>query len=354
MSEQIMIQTNIKMKKGALQMKNMRCSECGSKNEYEWKEVLRRYESDEYQVEINVKVPVCIKCGAPIFDEAIENEITKLANEKIREKREIISQSEIINIVKQYNVSQKYLSRLLGWGEITLTRYISGGYTPNKNNSEKLKSIRDPYVLRKIMIEQLEENNEEIVNGTSFQKLLKNVNGEIQKIEIERGKIYQVVNWFLSKSTEENPITHLALQKLLYFSQGWSYVFNDRCLFNDDCEAWAHGAVYRSVYDRFKNFRYKPLPFVEKTIDMPQEEQDVLECVWRFYFDIYNAKTLERICHLEQPYLIARKGYDDNANCEEIMSKESIRHYYSDIAKKYNISAQNPEQIRVYLDELLV
>lgn len=29
-------------------MKNMRCSECGSKNEYEWKEVLRRYESDEY------------------------------------------------------------------------------------------------------------------------------------------------------------------------------------------------------------------------------------------------------------------------------------------------------------------
>ena len=55
-------------------MKNMRCSECGSKNEYEWKEVLRRYESDEYQVEINVKVPVCIKCGAPIFDETIEND----------------------------------------------------------------------------------------------------------------------------------------------------------------------------------------------------------------------------------------------------------------------------------------
>lgn len=340
-------------RKGAHDMIKMRCSECGARNQYELKETVRRYQGDGYDFEMKVRVPFCKECGAPISDEEIESEIANEANQKIRESRGIITKEEIINILKKYNVSQKYLSKLLGWGEITLTRYVSGGYTPNWNNSEKLKSINDPYVLKKIMLEQAEESNGEIEKEAPFQKLLENVNAQIEKLENEKGKIYQVVNWFLSQATEDNYITHLALQKLLYFSQGWNYVFNNRSMFQDDCEAWVHGAVYRSIFDTFKKFKYKPLPVIDKETKISQEELDVLECVKKYYFDVYNAKFLEKICHLEEPYILTRGEYKIGENCEEIIEKKMIKEYYLRIAQKYNISRNNPQNIIIYLDDLL-
>lgn len=65
-------------------------------------------------------------------------------------------------------MSQKLLSRLLGWGEITLTRYISGGYTPNAPNSEKLKSLKDPYVFQKLVNDNLEAEKVDVKNATSL------------------------------------------------------------------------------------------------------------------------------------------------------------------------------------------
>ena len=140
---------------------HMRCFECGKKDEYELKETTRKYEGDGYSFNLKVTVPFCKNCGAPLVDENLETQIAKLANEKIRGQRGIITTKEISDILNQYNVSQKYLSKLLGWGEITLTRYVSGGYTPSIQNSEKLKSLKDPYVLMKIMSEKIEETNGE-------------------------------------------------------------------------------------------------------------------------------------------------------------------------------------------------
>ena len=347
------IKQDLILEKGVYDMSKMRCSECGTRNEYELKKSVRRYQGDGYDFELVVREPFCSKCGAPIPNEEIESEIARIANEKIRESRGIITKEEIINILEKYNVSQKYLSKLLGWGEITLTRYVSGGYTPNVNNSEKLKAISDPYVLKKIMIEQIEESDGDIQNEAPFQKLLKSVNLQIEKVENEKGKIFQIVNWFLSQATEENYITHLALQKLLYFSQGWNYVFNNRSMFQDDCEAWVHGAVYRSIYDTFKKFKYKPLPVIDKEIKIPQDELDVLEYVKKYYFEIYNAKSLEKICHLEEPYVLTRMEYETDENSEEIIKKDLIREYYLSIARKYDISRNNPENIKLYLDDLL-
>lgn len=89
---------------------------------------------DGYHFEILVSLPFCKKCGAPIYDEELEKNIVQKANKKIREQQEIITREEILEILETYNISQKFLSKLLGWGEITLTRYLSGNYTPNHFN----------------------------------------------------------------------------------------------------------------------------------------------------------------------------------------------------------------------------
>lgn len=125
---------------------------------------------------------------------------------------------------------------MLGWGEITLTRYVNKNFTPNKANSDKLRSIKDPYVFKHIIDEKRRENDEKLIKDNAFQRLVDRVIIRFDEVEREEGKIYQIINWFLSQSSDENRMTHLALQKLLYFAQGWNYAINGKSLFNDEKE----------------------------------------------------------------------------------------------------------------------
>lgn len=330
-----------------------RCFECGQKNLYELREVEREYEGDGYHFTMTVKLPFCKNCGAYITSEDIENEIMLEANRKIRESRGIVQREEIIEILSKYDVSQKFLSRILGWGEITLTRYVNNNYTPNKINSDRLRSIKDPYVFKQIIDDKMQEDDERVANDTAYKKLLDRVIFCMEEVEKEEGKIYQIINWFLSQASADNRVTHLALQKLLYFAQGWNYAINGRWLFEDECEAWVHGAVYRDIYEEFKKFKYNPLPRVEKNVNVSDEELIVLDAVKTFYFDVYTPKMLEEICHLETPYKTIRKHYNENELSCEIIDKELIKEYYLEIAHKYNVSRENMANIRIYLNDLL-
>lgn len=333
--------------------KDVICFGCGSCDTYDLRNSKRRYKGEGYDFELDIKEAYCKKCGEKIVVEELEEEIAEQANIKIRQSKKIITKEEINNIIKKYNVSQKFLSRMLGWGEITLTRYVSGGYTPNQSNSDKLKELTSPYRVQTL----LDNCNEELKSEPSYSKMLKNVEIEIIDLEKKRGKLYAIMNWFLAYSSEDNPITHLALQKLLYFSQGWNKAINGEWLFKEECEAWAHGAVYHEVYNEFRQYKYASLPMISKSIinksDINEKELEVLTNVKKIYFDIYNAKTLENICHKEEPYMIARKDCKEGERCEKIIKKHDIEKYYSNIAKEYNVSINNMQGIKTYLNKLL-
>ncbi|MBZ9607298.1 DUF4065 domain-containing protein [Clostridium estertheticum] len=54
-------------------------------------------------------------------------------------------------------------------------------------------------------------------------------------------------------------ITSLALQKLVYYVQGFYYAFTNRLIFEENCEAWVHGPVYRNVYIKYRKYRFNPI-----------------------------------------------------------------------------------------------
>ncbi len=334
-------------------MENMKmCFECGAKEQYEFKDTIRKYEGEGYHFEMSVKVPFCKICQAPIYMEAVENEIAKMANQRIREQREIITREEILEILELYNVSQKFLSRLLGWGEITLTRYVSGNYTPNVSNSNRLKELKNPYIFQ-MLLQDYCAGNPERAGEKSFKKAESKVSSELAKLENSKGKIFHVVNWFLAQSTDEVPITHLALQKLLYFVQNWSRVLLGQEMFEEDCQAWVHGAVYPQVYSTFKSFKYMPLPKVEVESKFKEEELKILNAVKLYYLDVYCAKALEEICHREEPYKKAREGCRKNDVCQRVINKNDVLSYYTHIVQKYRISLENLLNIREYLNIIL-
>ena len=61
--------------------------------------------------------------------------------------------------------------------------------------------------------------------------------------------VYDVAQYILGKI---GPLTTMKLQKLLYYSQAWSLVWDDKPLFAEEFEAWANGPVCRELYNMHK------------------------------------------------------------------------------------------------------
>lgn len=69
-----------------------------------------------------------------------------------------------------------------------------------------------------------------------------------------------VANYFIEKAAcEGKPITHLKLQKLLYFAQGWSLAWRNGPIFESPIYAWKYGPVIRPIYHKLKGYGGAPL-----------------------------------------------------------------------------------------------
>jgi uncharacterized phage-associated protein len=58
-----------------------------------------------------------------------------------------------------------------------------------------------------------------------------------------------VARYILTKTGE---MTAMKLQKLVYYSQAWSLVWDESPLFEDDIQAWAYGPVVPVLYGYHK------------------------------------------------------------------------------------------------------
>lgn len=67
-----------------------------------------------------------------------------------------------------------------------------------------------------------------------------------------------VAQYFISQSKISSPyaVTNLKLQKLLYYAQGFHLAVYGEPLFEEEIQAWAHGPVIPSVYNRLKRYGY--------------------------------------------------------------------------------------------------
>lgn len=140
----------------------------------------------------------------------------------------------------------------------------------------------------------------------------------------------QIADWFLASIDRDagDSITHLKLQKLVYYAQAWSLALNGEPLFDEDFQAWAHGPVVRSVFDRFSGNAWGALSEPEnfEGIDDSGVEKMLAEIL-----DIYGgmgAKELEKLTHSEDPWQKAREGYGPGERAEVVIPKDHMAVYY--------------------------
>ncbi len=70
----------------------------------------------------------------------------------------------------------------------------------------------------------------------------------------------EAARYFLALQDDEDSISNLKLQKLLYYAQGFSLALTGKPLFNDQIKAWIHGPVVPSVWADYRECGAGPVP----------------------------------------------------------------------------------------------
>jgi uncharacterized phage-associated protein len=156
---------------------------------------------------------------------------------------------------------------------------------------------------------------------------------------------FDVAKWFINRVDRESgeSITHLKVQKLLYFAEAWYQVLHGKDLFNEQIEAWAHGPVVREVYGKLSDYGWQALPPIDPTmLEFPEDVQGALELVVDLY-DRFGAKQLESITHTDRPWLDARGGLAPEARCTAPIDKSAIRAYFKEKYREALIEDQQGE-----------
>ena len=125
------------------------------------------------------------------------------------------------------------------------------------------------------------------------------------------------------------PMTAMKLQKLVYYCQAWSLVWDDKPLFQEEIQAWANGPVVRELYERHKG-RYMVNAWDGDVDAFNPEERETIDGVIEFYGG-KNSHWLSDLTHRESPWLEARQGLSPGERGENVISHASMMEYYSSL-----------------------
>lgn len=162
-------------------MNTVFCEKCSKKVEYTVKErLIEKYKGKT--VNVNENIAVCNDCGAEIFIPTIEEDNLNRLYNKYREVADLITPKEIINFREKYNISQRELIAILGFGKMTINRYERGAL-PNQSHSDYLKLIINNEELFKEVVEKAYKENS--ITDKTYNKIIHPIDNKINELELK-------------------------------------------------------------------------------------------------------------------------------------------------------------------------
>lgn len=144
--------------------------------------------------------------------------------------------------------------------------------------------------------------------------------------------IYSVANYILAK---KGKMSTIKLQKLCYYCQAWSLVWNSKPLFFEEFRAWANGPVCKELFNLHKGifeidnkFDFKR----KKIMKLSVIEKKTVDSVLKSYGN-KDGFFLMQLTHVESPWLDARGKAEPGASCNKIISKDSMQEYYGGLCE---------------------
>ncbi|MBQ4293221.1 MAG: DUF4065 domain-containing protein [Lachnospiraceae bacterium] len=288
----------------------------------------------------------CFVCDSEMETEGLVDLNTEEYLDARCEALGLIQRRDLCRLMELYEIGKAPLSLALGFGEITVTRWLAGCF-PSKEYSDICKrALKDPSFMRKC----LKENREKLTR-VCFEKADRAAARLEKSASLSKELLAAVRETFRLMGE----ITPLALQKLLYFMQGLSYALLNAPFYPEDCEAWAHGPVVRPVYELLRDFCFDPtedprFSVLEGGEALAEDKQKILLLTLKG-FGRYNPRVLELLTHRESPWRKAREGLLPGDPGYRYLRKEDIRECFLELNKQYDLSTT--AGIRRYVEDAL-
>lgn len=157
-----------------------------------------------------------------------------------------------------------------------------------------------------------------------------------QLFEHTMSNINNVADYVISKCISGgDTLSALKLQKLLYYVQAWHLALYNKPLFDEKFQAWVHGPVSRTIFDRFSKEKTMYSLIREKDITPGFNPDKVLSKKSQLHIDSvlevygrFSGSQLEAMTHDEEPWIQARGGINPISKSEAPLDNKVMAEYY--------------------------
>jgi len=139
--------------------------------------------------------------------------------------------------------------------------------------------------------------------------------------------VFDVAQYILKKL---GALPAMKLQKLVYYAQAWSLVWDEKPLFENRIEAWANGPVVRDLYELHRGqFTVAELAKGDSNA-LSGTEQETVDNVLQFYGD-KPSQWLSDLTHQENPWREARTGIPHGEYGDREITPAALAEYYGSL-----------------------
>lgn len=238
----------------------------------------------------------------------------------------------LLLLMQRYEIGKKPLSRLLGWGDTTVMRYLDG-VEPNREFAGRIERLAEnPWEYADVL-----EKNKEKLTDTAYRKTRKAVYREI----------------FCDRSTEamqyvvalaEGDIAPYRVMMVLYYAQICSMVLRGLPLFEEEA-VFSPGQplVYPRLYGQMLEYGVRVLQ--PETGSFSSEEQNCIKQVYQV-LNGYSPNALKAL-HVRAKRRIRRHLKSE----ADSLSAEALKNQYENGFRKSGV--EQPEDLKLYLADAL-
>jgi len=238
----------------------------------------------------------------------------------------------LLFMMQRYEIGKKPLSRLLGWGDTTVLRYLDG-VEPNREFAGRIEQLAEnPWLYAEVL-----EKNKEKLTDTAYRKTRKAVYREI----------------FCDRSTEamqyvvelaDGDIAPYRVMTVLYYAQVCSVVLRGLPLFEEEAEfSPGQQLVYPRLYHQMMRYGLKLVK--PETGSLSLEEQEYLKQVY-LVLNGYSPNALKGL------YARAKRRIRRHLKSEaDRLSADVLKGQYESGFKKSGV--ERPEDLKKYISEAL-
>lgn len=144
--------------------------------------------------------------------------------------------------------------------------------------------------------------------------------------------VFDVARYILRQLGEDNklPVTTWKLQKLVYYSQAWSLVWEDAPIFPERIRAWANGPVCPELYALHRG-QFQISDINQGNPDaLTLPEKETVDVVLKHY-GTKSAQYLSELTHSERPWAEARGGLSPGERGDQEITLDAMAEYYGSL-----------------------